>query len=111
MTLVANVVPRDHIPRMKTIGVRELKTHLSRVLRDVAAGDVVLVTDRGRVVAELRQPGQESTGGSAEHRALAKLAALGHLRIAERSVNHYPASPLKSRKGTARSVLDADRDE
>ena len=40
---------------MKTAGVRDLKTHLSGYLRDVARGDVVLVTDRGRVVAEQLQ--------------------------------------------------------
>ena len=40
---------------MRTIGIRELKAELSRVLRDVQRGDTVLVTDRGRVVAELRK--------------------------------------------------------
>ncbi len=33
-----------------------LKDKLSAFLRDVQRGDVVLVTDRGRVIAELRQP-------------------------------------------------------
>jgi antitoxin (DNA-binding transcriptional repressor) of toxin-antitoxin stability system len=42
---------------MKTAGVRELKARLRAYLRDVEHGDVVLVTDRGRVVAELRRPG------------------------------------------------------
>ena len=41
---------------MRTIGIRELKAQLSRTLREVRDGDVFLVTDRGRVVAELRQP-------------------------------------------------------
>ncbi|MHC4236478.1 MAG: type II toxin-antitoxin system Phd/YefM family antitoxin, partial [Planctomycetota bacterium] len=46
---------------MKAVGVRELKAHLSRYLREVQAGEVILVTDRGRVVAELRVPGPATT--------------------------------------------------
>ncbi|MCK6479953.1 MAG: type II toxin-antitoxin system prevent-host-death family antitoxin [Planctomycetes bacterium] len=42
---------------MRTVGVRELKAKLSEYLRSVRGGEVVLVTDRGRVVAELRAPG------------------------------------------------------
>ena len=47
---------------MKTVNIRALKDRLSAYLRDVQHGDVVLVTDRGRVVAELRQP---TLGGAA----------------------------------------------
>ena len=38
------------------VGIRELKDQLSKYVRRAEAGDVVLVTDRGRVVAELRAP-------------------------------------------------------
>jgi hypothetical protein len=41
---------------IRTVNVRGLKDRLSAFLRDVQRGDVVLVTDRGRVIAELRQP-------------------------------------------------------
>jgi antitoxin (DNA-binding transcriptional repressor) of toxin-antitoxin stability system len=41
---------------MKAVAVKELKNRLSSYLREVKNGEVVLVTDRGRVVAELRQP-------------------------------------------------------
>lgn len=41
---------------VKTVNIRALKDQLSAHLRDVQRGDIVLVTDRGRVVAELRQP-------------------------------------------------------
>lgn len=44
---------------MKAVAVKELKNRLSAYLREVRAGEVVLVTDRGRVVAELRRPGLE----------------------------------------------------
>ena len=95
---------------MKTIGIRELKANLSRVLRDVADGTPFLVTDRGRVIAELRQPGRvDTSAASDEDRALARLAASGLLRVAERQQPAYKPSPIKSKKGLAKSLLDADR--
>jgi prevent-host-death family protein len=42
---------------MKTVGVRELKNRLSEYIRRVRAGEGVLVTGRGEVVAELTPPG------------------------------------------------------
>jgi antitoxin (DNA-binding transcriptional repressor) of toxin-antitoxin stability system len=40
----------------KFVGVHEAKTHLSRLLEDVAAGEEVLITRRGEVVATLGPP-------------------------------------------------------
>lgn len=96
---------------MRTIGVRELKAHLSRILKEVQTGETVLVTDRGRVVAELRRPGVLGWVETPVERALGRLAADGHLRIAERAPDPYPASPLHGPAGLARSLLGAERDE
>jgi prevent-host-death family protein len=39
---------------MQTVGVRELRTHMSRILREVAErGEAVEVTRRGRAVARM----------------------------------------------------------
>ena len=38
---------------METVGIRELKAHLSRHLRRVRSGARLLVTERGRVIASL----------------------------------------------------------
>ncbi len=38
---------------MRTIGVRELRQHASRYLDEVAAGETIEITDRGRPVARL----------------------------------------------------------
>jgi hypothetical protein len=99
---------------MRTIGIRELKAQLSKVLRDVQAGDVVLVTDRGRVVAEMRRPDAPTWSASPHERAIARLAATGQVRIGERPAGAhgvYQESPLSSPAGTAQSLLDADRGE
>jgi prevent-host-death family protein len=37
----------------KSVGVHEAKTHLSRLLEDVAAGEEVVITRRGEAVATL----------------------------------------------------------
>jgi prevent-host-death family protein len=42
---------------MRAVGIRELKNRLSEFIRLVEAGESVLVTDRGTVVAELRPAG------------------------------------------------------
>jgi prevent-host-death family protein len=96
---------------MKTVGIRELKAQLSRVLRDVASGDTYLVTDRGRVVAELRSPDAAQWSASPEQLALARLAASGRLRVAEQPRPTYRRSPLKSAKGLSKKLIDADRGE
>ena len=41
------------------VGVRELKARLSHYLKRVSKGDVLLVTDRGRPVAEIRSAPRE----------------------------------------------------
>ena len=38
---------------MKTIGIRELKEHLSEALREVQAGGSIEVTNRGEVIARI----------------------------------------------------------
>ena len=59
---------------MKTVGVRELKNRLSEYLRRLRAGESVLVTDRGEVVAEFSPPrhGQADESVPAGLRALAR---------------------------------------
>jgi len=42
----------DHMRKM--VGARELKTRLGRYLRAVRSGSIIVVTDRGEPVAELR---------------------------------------------------------
>jgi antitoxin (DNA-binding transcriptional repressor) of toxin-antitoxin stability system len=43
----------------KSVGVHEAKTHLSRLLKDVAAGEQVVITSRGKAIATLGPPPPE----------------------------------------------------
>lgn len=58
----------------KTVGARELKTRLGTYMRQVSEGLTIVVTERGRPVAELCP--LEHVGSAAESR-LAELIALG----------------------------------
>ena len=92
---------------MRTIGVRELKAQLSRVLREVQGGEQYIVTDRGRVVAELRQPvATDARELSAADQASLRLAASGDLRLAERTRTPYRATGVGAPDGTAQAWLD-----
>jgi antitoxin (DNA-binding transcriptional repressor) of toxin-antitoxin stability system len=65
---------------LKTTNIRALKDRLSAFLKDVQRGDVILVTDRGRVVAEIRSPTLGIRGEEAEPR-VRRLVDEGTLRL------------------------------
>ncbi|HLK11180.1 MAG TPA: type II toxin-antitoxin system prevent-host-death family antitoxin [Candidatus Binatia bacterium] len=95
---------------MKAVAVKELKNRLSAFLRDVARGEVVLVTDRGRVVAELRRPSSERLVGPVEQ-ALERLHVEGALvpGLPQRA-EAYRRTRVRL-KGSSRELLDAERGE
>ncbi len=108
-----DVVSCDYIDRMKTVGVRELKAHLSGYLRDVARGDVVLVTDRGSVVAELRPPGAAERGASPAELRYRQLVERGLLKPASApgSLDWTTLPRVRLRTGSSQELLDAERAE
>lgn len=59
---------------VKTVGARELKMRMGTYLRQVQEGATIVVTERGRPVAELRPI---SVGTEDEQARLDELAALG----------------------------------
>lgn len=101
---------------MKVAGVRELKAHLSLYLREVQAGETVLVTDRGRVVAELRAPGAATHSlDPAEVRYRAAVAR-GFIRPPSASAAAGTRlweglAPLGLPRGTTDALLAAERAE
>jgi antitoxin (DNA-binding transcriptional repressor) of toxin-antitoxin stability system len=105
----STVATRRYIPPMKAVAVRELKNHLSMYLRDVRAGEVVLVTDRGRVVAELRQPTSAVLPPSDIDLGLARLCAEGVLESGlPQDPRAYRSSPLQATVSSA-DLLEAER--
>lgn len=93
---------------MITVGIRELKDRLSEHLRMVRRGEEILITDRGEVVAELRQP--VSVPGTAAYPGLVRHARAGKARIgAPNRPDLYPPMKPFLPPGTARRLLDEER--
>lgn len=95
---------------MKAVNLRELKNRLGGYVREVRAGEVILVTDRGQVVAELRPPLHEHAATTAADRALEQLAREGKVRLGVPSDTPYPATKRRGRADLADRLLDDDRD-
>lgn len=53
---------------MQSVGIKTLKNRLSEYVRAAAAGETVLVTDRGQVVAELVAPRVRTDASPVEQR-------------------------------------------
>ena len=83
---------------MERVGVRELRRQASAILRRVAAGETVEVTDRGRPVAILLRTMPSG---------LARLEAEGLLRRAEADLLDLRPSRLPA-DATAPSLLVSD---
>jgi len=92
---------------MNTVGLRQLKNRLSELVRRVRAGEIILVTDRGEIVAEIRP---RAANGQTDHHevSLAKLRRTATLGLPnDRRV--YPRMPRIMREGRAQQLLDEER--
>ena len=92
---------------MVTVGARELKTRLGTYLRRVREGSVILVTERGRPVAELRPLPKTATDEEEKLRELAAkgLVTLGTGRLAQ------SVEPVPVRGGSIAETVVEDRDD
>ena len=82
---------------MKSVGIKALKNNLSRYLDLVRQGEVVLVTDRDEVIAELRMPSYPLASRASPWAAfLESQARTGALRLARRKASRVepPDQPL-----------------
>jgi antitoxin (DNA-binding transcriptional repressor) of toxin-antitoxin stability system len=94
---------------MRAVGVRELKNRLSEYLRLVRTGEEVLITDRGHVVAELRQPGPRA---DVPNPALMEAVRQRRARLGMGNRPElYPALGPAMPAGTAARLLDEERGE
>lgn len=90
-------------------GIRELRDNLSRYIRRIEAGERVVVTAHGRVVAELVQPSPDRQGPSD---SFERLIAAGVITPPAESGDPLEGCPeIRLPKGTAALLIDNDRDE
>lgn len=97
---------------MQTMGIRELKNRLSEVVRAVKAGEHILVTDRGTVVAELVPPGRPRVDPSIPP-GLARLVERGLARVGAPNdpILYRDLPPLRRKPISAARLLDEARGE
>lgn len=98
---------------MISAGIRDLKNNLSRYLRRLRPGEAIAVTDRGRVVAELRSV-EEAEGHPARLGSrYAELVASGVIRPAAEvgdPLEDWPsARAIALPRGTVAALVDEDR--
>jgi prevent-host-death family protein len=89
---------------MTRIGIRELRQHASRYLEKVKAGEVVEVTERGKLIALLVSPTPTAT----ERDRLISAGRLAPARISFRLPEHRISA---SKERTASEVLSGLRED
>ena len=91
----------------QVVGARELKTRLGTYLRQVQQGRTLVVTERGRPVAELRPLGLKTQG---EEARLDELVALGILSRKAKTP-FSPFTPIRIKGRLVSTALIEDRKE
>jgi prevent-host-death family protein len=109
-----SLAPRDHNDRMTpekrhplAVGCRELKTRLGTYMRHVKEGATILVTERGRPIAELRPvPSRNDV-----EEALYRLAAQGLVsREVREPLPLEDFRPIKSTKSLSQAIIEDRKD-
>jgi len=95
--------------RTKSVGIRKLKDKLSGYLREVRSGSIVLITDRGTVIAELRQPSIPRRPQSSD--LLQDWVREGRLLAPRTAAGRCPRPSLHVPEGTAAALLEQERSE
>jgi prevent-host-death family protein len=99
---------RGYFGFMQTVGIKLLKDNLSAYVRAAEAGDTILVTDRGRIVAELVPP-RALGSASTEEEILAELSREGILAAPKRRATSPPTRTELASFEDLMDGLGADR--
>jgi prevent-host-death family protein len=90
----------------KVVNVRDLRAHLSRYLRDVAAGEIVTIGSRGRRPIARLVPVEDDP----EREKLSELAEAGVIKLgAGKPGSHRPVRSRRSRRTVAEIVIEDRR--
>jgi len=95
---------------MKTVGIRKLKDSLSAYIRAARKGSVILVTDHGTVVAEIRKPQKEYS--QIKRNALRQdWIDSNKLHVPSEDRKRVTESSVSLPAGTSNRLLDLERRE
>lgn len=96
-------------PRLKSVGVKDLKNNLSAFLRELKAGVRILITDRSVVVAELAPPPVFPT--TPDNSLLTRWVSEGKVRLPTKSKTNYAIATVEVPPGTIAKLIGEDRGE
>jgi len=92
---------------MRKVGSREFKNRLGRYLQAVREGQTLIITDRGKAVAQVVPPAETHSGTSAVEERLKELEAQGLIHLAKKPLPKF--RPAKSRGKPASQIIIEDR--
>lgn len=95
---------------LKTVGIRKLKNSLSAYIREVKSGTTILVTDHGRIVAELRSPESDYSQLNRD-RIRQEWIDSNKLLLPAYEKKAVRSSPVSLPEGTSVRILDNEREE
>jgi antitoxin (DNA-binding transcriptional repressor) of toxin-antitoxin stability system len=98
---------------LETVGIKAFSDQVSSYIRKVSLGIVVYISDRGRIVAELRTPSSPSEPGvdQKESLLLQEMANGGRVRVRSNVTKKFPrGSPLVP-AGEVERALSAIRED
>ncbi len=90
-----------------SVGVREAKINLSKLLKKVMRGQEVIITDRGKVVGKIVPVPQHDLSLAERIKRMEEQGLLGPAR--KGGATHLPP-PLPARRGVAQEFLQQDRE-
>ncbi len=95
---------------MQSVGIKTLKNKLSEYIRTAAKGETVLVTDRGKVVAEIIPP-RVAPDASRDEQILADLVRRGLATPAKHPLRGPPPRMPVASVDELMKELEADRED
>jgi len=96
---------------MASVGIRQLKNELSRYVAMIKRGERVLVTEHGRVVAELTPPSAPHGDALSGYRRLIAEHRVTQARDAGDPLEGVELLRTRLPKGAAAALISEDRDE
>jgi prevent-host-death family protein len=92
---------------MQRVGSREFKNRMGRYLRAVRKGQILIITDRGKAVAQVAPPDESAEAQNTIEQRLKELESQGLIRLAKGRIGKFKAVP--SRGKPASQILIEDR--
>ena len=89
---------------MMKVGTKQLKNQLSRYLQRARAGEIVRVTDRGRVIAEVR--GVAANDAADHDQAMRELEAVGLVAAGSGKFRSFRPVRLRGRVLASRAITE-----